>query len=528
MTKSTAGRLGRYSQRKPHRGSIQRVLLSLIALATLIAIGYALLTRSQENTEVEPLLGEVIRGRYQHIVLEQGEVESSNNVEVVCKVKNRAGANSPATRILDVIPEGSMVQEGDWLVTFDSNALENELIQQTITAKTAETLVIQAKAAYDTAVMSKTEYIKGTFEQARKTNQNLIFVAEENLKKAELSFDSIKRSVSRGLISPLQLQGEEFRVNAARKELELAQQNLDVLENYTKEKMMTQLESDVASTKIQYENMEASYQEEMKKLEEIKSQIENCTVVAPQAGQVVYANVYSSRSSNEFVVEPGAVVRERQEIIRLPDPQQMQITANISETQINLVRKSMKAMIRVDALGDETLQGIVTKVNPYAEPGQWWSSNGKEYKVLIKIIDPPAKIRTGLTAEVRILIDSREDALQIPIQAVLEHKRKTFCLTKIPGGYATHEINFDSTNNKTIALDDTTSPLKVGDQVVLNPREYTELFDFSQFPGLQVDPEVSTDTREVNVESTPHSTTDTKSADRSSHQGDTSNDTAKS
>ena len=305
-------------------------------------------------------------------------------------------------------------------------------------------------------------------------------------------------------------------MNAARKELELAQQNLDVLENYSKEKMMTQLESDVASTKIQYENMEASYQEEVKKLEEIKSQIENCTVVAPQAGQVVYANVYSSRSSNEFVVEPGAVVRERQEIIRLPDPKQMQITTNISETQINLVRKGMRATIRVDALGDETLTGVVTKVNPYAEPGQWWSSNGKEYKVLVKIDDPPVKIRTGLTAEVRIMIDTKEDALQIPIQAVFEHNRKTFCLAKNGDAYDTRQIEFDSTNNKTIALDDATSPLKVGDQVVLNPREHTDLFDFSGFPDLEVESTLPVnDTREVNVETTQSKMGDNRSDGRS-------------
>ena len=139
MTMSSAGRLGQTRAQVSRRGSIQRVVLAVVALGAVSAAAYTLLSTKSESVESMPLLGDVVRGPYEHIVLEQGEVESSNNVEVVCKVKNRAGANSPATRILDVIPEGTMVQEGDWLVTFDSNALENELIQQTITAKTAET-----------------------------------------------------------------------------------------------------------------------------------------------------------------------------------------------------------------------------------------------------------------------------------------------------------------------------------------------------------------------------------------------------
>ena len=64
------------------------------------------------------LLGEVFRGPFEHVVLEQGEVESSNSVEIRCEVKSRSGGGS-STTILDVIPEGTPVQEGDWLVTLD-------------------------------------------------------------------------------------------------------------------------------------------------------------------------------------------------------------------------------------------------------------------------------------------------------------------------------------------------------------------------------------------------------------------------
>lgn len=469
------------------RGASHRLLLLLLALIGSIgAVIWLVQQRTTAELRETPLLATVVRGPYEHVVLEQGEVESSNNVEVRCEVKNRSGSNNPSTTILDVIPEGTSVTKGDWLITFDSRTLENERTQQSIAAKTSETLVIEAKAAYDTAVMSRKEYLEGTYLQERKTYENEIFVAEENLKKAELAYDSIKRSVARGLISPLQLEGEQFRVDAARKELELAQQKLHVLDNYTKEKMLTQFNSDIEATKIKWENEQASYQEELNKLKDIEEQIALCTVTAPQDGQVVYANVMSSRSSSEFVVEPGASVRERQEIILLPDPKNMQVKATINESRINLIKEGMKATIRIDALGDELFDGVVTKVNKYAEPGNWWSSTAKEYATEIKILNPPSQIRAGLTAEVRIHVEQSDNVLQVPVQAILEHQGQTFCLVKQDESYETRRVLISSSNDQVVALDEaSTDPLRPDEEVVLNPRQYRDWFDFSDFPPTE-------------------------------------------
>jgi len=185
--------------------------------------------------------------------------------------------------------------------------------------------------------------------------ENEIFVAEENLKKAQLSYDSIKRLVSKGVLSSLQLEGEDFRVDAAKNVLDLANQKLKVLEDFTKKKMLTQLESDIKAGEVKWRNEKDSYQEEVKTLQEIQDQVAKCTAVAPADGQVVYANVQSSRSGSEFVVEPGIAVREQQVIIRLPDPDSMQIKAKISESRITLVHEGMPVSIRIDAFGDETV-----------------------------------------------------------------------------------------------------------------------------------------------------------------------------
>lgn len=472
----------RVERRRPG-SSAYFLLAGLVLVATVVGgVWYTLRSGGEDLTET-PLLAEVTEGPYDHIVLEEGEIESSNNVEIRCEVRSRNSGSGPSTSIIDVIEEGKHVQPGDWLVTFDSSALEQELSRQRIVVNTSEAIVIQAKATYDTALISKEEYLNGAYNEQKKTIENEIFVAEENLKKAQLSYDSIKRLVSRGLLASLQLEGEKFRVDAAQNELDLAKQKLDVLDKFTKRKMLTQLESDIKSAQVKWNNEKDSHQEEVNNYAEIEEQGAKCKVVAPQAGQVVYANVQSSRSGSEFVVEAGVAVRERQVILRLPDPAAMQVKAKISESRINLIREGMPVAIRIDAFGDDTVQGEVSKVNKYSEPGNFWTSTGKEYVTLIQILDPPPEIRVGLTAEVQIHVEHREDALQVPVQAVYERLGKMFCLMQDGDKWITKEIVISSTNDKVVAIDQERSEtLTPGAQVVLNPREHLDKFDQSRFP----------------------------------------------
>jgi hypothetical protein len=163
----------RESRRRPTRpGRAARQVIPLVVVALLMAVTIAIIIgRNGDEESDAPLLTDVVRGKYEHVVLEQGEVESSNNLDIRCEVKNRTGGDTPSTTILDVIAEGTAVKKGDWLITFDSRALENELTQQTIMVKATETLVIQAKAAYDTAVITLRSIWKGRMSRSAKRSR---------------------------------------------------------------------------------------------------------------------------------------------------------------------------------------------------------------------------------------------------------------------------------------------------------------------------------------------------------------------
>jgi multidrug efflux pump subunit AcrA (membrane-fusion protein) len=458
-------------------GAINRSAIALLGIAAVAGGGYAWWTMGDEQearrAANEPMLHTVENGPFDHVVLEQGEIESSSNNEVKCEVKGRGGSGTP---ILSVVPEGTLVKEGDVLCQLDSSALEQEANNQRIVVSNAKSAVISAEAGVNKAIIARQEYLDGTFLTERKTILSEIAVAQQTLRKAELSLESAERLAAKGTLKPLQIEAEQFAVQNAKNTLESAEGRLKVLDELTKAKMLVQFDADIETTRAKLESDKSTLSEEKEKLQEIQAQITACKIVAPADGQVVYANKFSGRGGGEFIVEAGALVREQQTIFLLPDPTRMQVKAKINESRISLIRDGMPVKIRVNAVENELL-GRVVKVNKYAEPGNWWGSNVKEYATFIQIINPPETIRTGMTAEVRIFVEQIEDAIQLPVHAVYETKRHHFVLVQEGNGYATREIEIGATNDKFVTVK---SGVKADESVVLDPRNHLNKMDIPE------------------------------------------------
>jgi HlyD family secretion protein len=427
-----------------------------------------------------PMTQEVIEGEFDHIVLEQGEIESSSNNEVKCQVKGRGSAGTP---IISVLAEGTMVKKGDVICVLDSSALEVDNKSQRITVSVAESTVISSKAAVKQAEIARQEYLEGTYLTERKAILSEVAVAQQAVRTSELSLASAERLAAKGTLKSLQIEAEQFAVQNARNTLDAAQGRLRVLDELTKAKMLVQFDSTIETANAKLASDQSTLDEERGKLAEIQEQIQACTITAPADGQVVHSNRFSSRGgSAEFVVEPGAMVREQQTIILLPDPSKMQVRAKVNESRVTLIREQMPVRVKVGAVSDE-LMGVVVKVNKYAEPGNWMGSSVKEYAAFIQIIDPPPVIRTGMTAEVRIFVEQLPKALQIPVFAVYETEGHHLVLKQEgPNKWKTVEVQIGATNEKFVTINE---GLAKGDLVVLNPRSHLSKMEIPDFPEVE-------------------------------------------
>ncbi len=455
-------------------GIVGGLLVCLILAGVVVAIGYKFIYDGKEGVaEGELITAVASQAPFDHIVLEQGEIESSSNTEVICEVKSRGYTGVP---ILWVIDEGTRVKAGDKLVELDSSTIELELKEDRIEVISAEANVASAKALVQQAEIAREEYLEGVYMTAEADIQKEIGVAEQELRQAQLLVESAERLVARGVQKKLQLEAEQFKVANAENTLAAARSRLRVLQELTKKKMLVQFDSDIDSAKAKLSAFESELLEERQELADVEMQLEKCVMYAPSDGIVVHANRYSSRGGNaEFVVEAGASVRERQAIIRLPDPNQMQVKVKVNESRITLIQEGMPVKIAVDAIPGLELKGRVTKVNRYAEPGSFFSSSIKEYATFIEIIEPPEEIRTGMTAEVQIFVEQLDDALQIPIQGLYEHGGSMYCLAQRSATkFETLAVKIGATND---TMANIVEGVEEGDKLVLNLRSHLSLMD---------------------------------------------------
>ncbi len=457
--------------------SLRGLLLALSMVLIIPAIAFSVLPSWPWSTEeTGPMMYVVERGEFIHDITERGDVESASNVEIRCEVQAQG---SGGTTILEILPEGTYVQPGDQLVLLDSSALEDEKTKQMITCANSEAVMIQAQNDLESAEIALREYTEGQLIQQLQTIESELFVKEEDLRRAIDYAEYSERLAAKGFVTKLQLEADKFAVKKAETEKEAKETEKRVLEEFTKEKMTKQLEADIKTCQAKFEAADHSHQLDKEKLELINTQITKCVIKAPEAGQVVYANQTNSRGGNEVIIEEGTAVRERQVIIRLPDPKRMQVKAKINEAKIALVSDGMPATIRMDAYQNMELRGKVQKVNEYPAPASWFSSNVKEYETIIQIEEPPSGLRPGLTAQVKIRVNVLPDVVQVPVQTIFEHGGKHYAVLRDGGGWAAQPVEIGATNDKFVVIRE---GLRQGQQIVLNAIAYRDKVALPELP----------------------------------------------
>ena len=461
------------------RGASSHLGIGVLAAVLVVSgVAWRFLPGGAGSSDADaPMLHVVEKGDFIHDIVERGTVESASNIEVRCQVQAQGSAG---TRILEIVPEGTYVEKDSVICRLDASALENDRLKQMSVVANAEAAKIQAESDHDTAVKARDEYLEGKYKIDMAQIVADLAVAEEMARRAQDTVRYSTQLLEKGYITQLQLEADKFAAKKAETDKTSADLKKKVLEEYTKQKMLVQLNADIKSTEAKLRAQENTWKLEVARLDLIKDQIAKCTVLAPANGQVVYANNTERYGGTEIIIEEGAVVRERQVIVRLPDPKRMQVKAKINESKIAAVREGQTAILRLDALPDQELQGIVRKVNEYPVQGGWLSANIKEYETTVEILGSPTGLRPGLNAEARIRVEQLPGVVQIPVQAVLTQGEKHYCFVRENDDWELRDIEVGSTNDKTIVVKNNLGP---GESVALNAASLRELYDLPEAPA---------------------------------------------
>ncbi|MFG0335553.1 MAG: HlyD family efflux transporter periplasmic adaptor subunit, partial [Maioricimonas sp. JB049] len=307
-------------------------------------------------------------------------------------------------------------------------------------------------------------YEQGTFVQELQQAEAQIKIALENLRSAENVLKYSERMVRKGFVTPLQRDADAFAVERAKLDLEVAETAKKVLVEFTKPKMMKELVAKREAAAAKLRSDEAALELEQAKLQRLEKQLANCVISAPQRGMVVYANERGRRGSSGVEIEEGAVVREQQTIVRLPDLTRMQVKVTVHESKVDQLKVGMPARI---AIQDRELTGNVVSVANQPEPNSFFSANVKEYATTVAIDGETKSLRPGMSAEVEILLADLPDRVVIPISSVVERRGRFYCWIQVGDDHEKRPLKLGATDDTYIEVID---GVKIGDIVLRNPR----------------------------------------------------------
>lgn len=409
-----------------------------IGVGAVLIIAFVIWVVNRSTSLSEVLIKvRVEQGPFVSEVYSTGQLQAENAtfIEVPAELSSRR-INIFEIKVTDIVEEGTVVNEGDFVASLDHSAIEE--------------ILTTAREELEKALQS--------LEDARiDTNINM-----SNLRDGLL--DSRVAVEEKKLI----LEQSKYESPAVKRQasldLERAEQNLEqALRNYDLKQQ-------------QARHVVGRALEEVKRAQEKEKDIvdlfDALDVKAPKPGMVIYS--YDRLGSKIKV--GSSVNRWAPRIAELPDLSSMISKTFINEIDISRIGVGQKVTIGVDAFPDKSFDGKVISV---ANIGQVLpNGDTKVFEVTIKLYGTDPELRPAMTTSNIITTDSLSEALYIPLDAVFKTDSTRFVYT-----YTNHwvkqivDLGVENANSVVVS-----KGLQEGQEVLLNEPSEPE-----EFPLLGLD-----------------------------------------
>ena len=468
------------------------VLLIALVLIAAVVIG---LVAWPKPKEASTAFYEVKRGDFTVTVLDRGTLAAVSEVSIRSDVEGTA-------RIIYIVPEGTYVKKGDLLVELDSSQAQDQVNQQQINFEKAKFALAQAEAQLEIqksatnsdirAAELKVRFAKMDLDKFEEGQSWVDLVESSNKVVQALSQLAVNREnftwttnlALKGYETKQRVDVDRLAVMNNENSLVVASNTLVMLQKFDIPKQRDKFVSDYEEAKkelervvAQSERKIAQYQADLinqsntlvlneKKLQRDRKNLDATRREAPQEGLVVYA-MSENRFSSESLIEEGAVVRNRQELIKLPDTSKMKVTIKVHESHVGLVEVGQPAFVKLDSLPDQRFQGVVQKVALLPDSqARFGNPNLKVYNTEIVVTDALPGVKPGVSAQAEIIITNISNSLSVPLQAVTTLKGRQVVYVQQGNKTTPVHVQVGMFNTRFIEI---TSGVKEGDRVLLSP-----------------------------------------------------------
>jgi RND family efflux transporter MFP subunit len=415
------------------------IILSVVAIAALIAC--IIIVRLVKNSKKSQIIVTVEKGDFDVTVTTTGELKSENFEQIKGPSELRL-IGVWNVKITDLVPEGTLVDSGDYVATLDRTEATDKLKN----------------------VESDLEKIQSQFTKTKlDTNLDLRASRDElvnlryNLEEKKLVLDQSKYE------PPATVRQAEIDLERARRNYQQA------LENY-------QLKKKKAIANMA--EVSASLNQQVLRRDNLLSVLEKFVIKAPKPGMVIYDKEWggSKRKVGSTISSWDPTVAT------LPDLSTMVSKTYVNEIDISKIKSGQTVKIGIDAFPGRSYTGKVKEVANIGE--QLPNTDAKVFEVLIKVDQSDSILRPAMSTSNLISIGLYKDVLNIPLDALITNDSMSF-VYKIDGLKKVKQIvkTGESNENRIIIL----KGLNQGDKLLLNAPEHPEKLKFS---GLELYEEI--------------------------------------
>jgi HlyD family secretion protein len=161
--------------------------------------------------------------------------------------------------------------------------------------------------------------------------------------------------------------------------------------------------TEIVSAQARYEADEERLAQSRANLETAKLNLEHSTITSPVAGTVISRNVDRGQTVAADYATPTLFTIGQ-------DLTKMRVNTNIDEADVGKLKIGMQAGFSIDAYPGEVFNGTISQIRLSATLVQ----NVVTYDAVIDVSNNDLRLKPGMTANVRILVEDVRDVLKIP------------------------------------------------------------------------------------------------------------------
>jgi hypothetical protein len=401
----------------------------------ILTIGLLWFVLGRGDDDSAQIYAEAKRGPFEVVITTTGELQAKNSTQIMGP-RNARDVRVYNFNIQRIIPEGTVVQRGDFVAELDRSEANTRL-------QDAQLNVQQAESQFEQAQLDSSL----TLSAARNTLENLEFQVEERQLAVEQSI---------------------YESPSVQRQAEIAYEQTQRQLQQERENYVTRVRKEEARLR----ELETELIEEQRDLERIQQVIDDFTVFAPENGMVIY-----TRDGGSKVAEGSSVSAWNPVIAELPDFSVMESITYVNEVDIQKVRADQVVDIGLDAIPEKSLTGVVTSVANIGEQRQ--NSDSKVFEVMIEINESDSTLRPSMTTSNEIMIEQLEDVVYVPLETVFEFNGMDIVYKKAGLGVERQQVWLGSMNENDVVVK---AGIEEGDEMLMSMPVDTAGLTFSPLP----------------------------------------------